>query len=162
MKFVYLGETEVSQGDLETFLTAAKYLEIKGLSDNEIEGNPEPRHKKMNNQEGGLESLSDRACAVNSRVIGEYDDEKPLVDEFRHKDSSSEMLLYEDSSNMKNETGKYPCDKCEYQADGPVVLKRHKQAKHEGVKLQCNFCERAFSFKSNLNRHQKKAHSGID
>ena len=169
MKFVYLGESEVGQGDLETFLSTAKDLEIKGLSDNEIERSPAPQHKIKEYQEG-----SDKAFVVKDSIIGKYEDEIvenencnteemiPSIQDIRFKGNSSEMIPYEELSSITRENGKLPCDKCEYQADRAFELIRHKQAKHEGVKYQCNFCEQSYSFKSAVNRHQKNAHSNIN
>merc|ERR1712096_285847 len=164
MQFIYLGETEVGQDDLQTFLAAAKDLEIKGLSDNEIEHSLAPTKLKVgsyNLVDKGTMEKYDRQKLGKDNIKTEESLEMPFIEDFDNNRSSS-MLLCEDLPSTRNEKGKYPCDQCEYQASHVSELSRHKQAKHEGVKLQCDFCERAFSFKSNLNRHQKKAHSGID
>ena len=81
--------------------------------------------------------------------------------EFEYNDGSPFTLSNHDLSGIKNGSGKYPCDECEYQADGQVILRRHKQAKHDGVKIDCSFCDRSFSFQSNLNRHHKKVHAEL-
>ena len=80
----------------------------------------------------------------------------PDVEDFVYEEESSSEL-----PGIKTESGKYACDKCEYQAFKIRDVDRHIQAKHEGIKLPCNLCEHTYSFPSGLKRHQRKAHTGI-
>ena len=48
VQFIYLGQTEVAQDNLDIFMTAAKELEIRGLTENNMDDLPQPLHEAEN------------------------------------------------------------------------------------------------------------------
>ena len=97
------------------------------------------------------DTLDEDTLEIKSKNEFEYNEVTPSI-----------STNNEDLPGIKNVDGKYPCDECDYQADAPAFLKRHKQAKHEGVILDCLFCDQSFSFRSSLIRHQKRIHTKLD
>jgi hypothetical protein len=92
-----------------------------------------PQRGNFKSSEEPLETRKDLTDADNYALEDALD--MTSGNEFEHNYGSPFTLSNHDLSGIKNGSGKYPCDECEYQADGQVILKRHKQAKHEGAKL---------------------------
>ena len=161
LKFIYLGEAEVCKNYLQHFLTAAKDLEIRGLSDYEIEKKVDPESNLIKLPEHEINFGNALTIQSHDKEIKDNKEylEKTKIEE--HNEENFTNLNTCVSFPTKTERDKYSCDVCEYQADWPALLKNHKQAKHDGIKFPCNLCENSFSFHSNLKRHKKMVHSEI-
>jgi len=59
---------------------------------------------------------------------------------------------------LKDNDGKYPCDKCEYKASRQWNLKKHKLSVHEGVKYSCDECDYKATDQSQVKKHKKSKH----
>ena len=57
-----------------------------------------------------------------------------------------------------NESCKYACNQCDYQATHQGNLTVHIQSKHEGVKYACNKCDQQFTTRRSMARHIKSMH----
>jgi len=53
---------------------------------------------------------------------------------------------------------KFQCDKCDYQALSPHILKVHKTSKHDRVEYRCDMCDYTTNWASNLTTHRRKKH----
>ena len=173
MRFIYLGEAEVGEENLQRFLDSAKELEIKGLdqmfatnegidqeipkksqeivkgeaSENLVETIVEemPEENKGNNIEGDNEiSTSDFASKLSKLVKAERSDKK----------SSTE------SQKMKSHgmSGFY-CQECNKEFSGKGSLLNHTRYIHEGIVYSCDFCEYKAGQANNLKNHVIKKHT---
>ena len=57
--------------------------------------------------------------------------------------------------------GKFPCVECEYKAQTPGNLKRHRLSKHSGERVPCNICGKDFASKDGLKVHHQNKHEGV-
>jgi hypothetical protein len=178
VNFIYLGETEVGQDDLDLFMKAASKFKIKGLS-NDMEAKtqneellpyysePQTEKKKRAGLEVGYthrqkESFIKQeevdANIVNSCEVSVI----PRGDEVTIDEGD---IFRVDNLFQGNEVRKlgsaYKCQKCDYQAIKGSHLKAHIKAKHEGIKFPCSMCEYKASFSSDLKRHQRTKHSSV-
>ena len=157
VNFIYLGQTEVPQVDLNGFMEAAEVLGVRGLLKTAKEI---PDLNPFTNSKTLLNNLDAQSISANTIV-----DYKTLLKGYS---SIEEYPEYEEEEKYdtrinisnKNSDGKFACDKCEYSTNRSSHLKTHIKGKHEGVKFMCDKCERQFSVKSNLQAHQHSKHEG--
>jgi hypothetical protein len=162
--FMYLGEVEIPQDDLDGFLKAGKELRIEGLDDvgysikmeqhdKETFEFDQPAEEKVDSEKGSqvprisfdtFESLKTQAID-DSTLLQKYD-------QIKIGDTN-----YVKSTNMG---AKFSCDKCEYTSKYASHLKRHKDINHEGIKYPCDQCELKLSSKDSLRNHRNYKHEG--
>ena len=145
LQFIYLGQTEVSQEHLATFMAIAAELEINGLVEENI--------KKTQD----IKVLSVK--------------EEPLLDMFEFELSSdqedsvlkAEVTSVEQNPNKyrMSSDGKYQCDECEYKTNHKKHMETHRLSVHVKMRYECNECTKEFSDPSSLRRHKKSKHEGV-
>ena len=170
MNFIYLGQTEVGQDDIESFMKAAKDLNIKGLS--EARGNIpfksiandlkiEPTNSEFNIHKK-KEQLSE-----SSRNLAEYEeegtsdfDEAEIIVVLEGMNDSNLSPDYDsmNESVSQSESGKYSCTQCGKFYNLSTGLRRHIKSAHEGVRYPCEECEYKATTGDNLKRHIKTFH----
>ena len=179
--FLYCGEANVNQENLDSFLAIAEELQLKGLmgkanGDEVIETEtvkmPFPKkanqiHKKVTNisKDPGLFQTSssekilskefdefDRKVALTSYFSGDF----PELDEKCHS-------MMEKTSN-KHTNGLqvlYRCKVCGKE-DVNQNLKSHIEINHlEGVSIPCNFCEKTFRSRKSVYMHNYHMHKSL-
>ena len=158
--FLYCGEANVSQENLDSFLAIAEELQLKGLmgeaDDNQVlpkETFQIPAARKetqVHKKEGGVSKSSglsrsnfreqtfdndlDRTVALTS----------PFSEDLLELDKSTTSMM--EKTSRRNATGNpfYKCKVCGKE-DISCNIKRHIEAKHlEGVSIPCNLCEKTF------------------
>ena len=186
LKFIYLGEVNVHQKNLCTFISTAKNLEF-----NEIVETVKEVRKEI------VETLQKNNTKTNIEKITEVylkEEEDPYLEfevyqEVMTEQSSKEKVHWEDeiqpckegkfecdecgavltSSQGRQKHKKYqhsgnfyPCDQCDYKAKQPAHLRTHKNIIHEGLRpFQCKHCDYKASLKSRLKNHMTGKHDGI-
>ena len=180
--FLYCGEANVYQDNLDSFLAIAEELQLKGLmgktdNDEEIErpnmekpiprkANMEKHFPKKSNQvhnKGGI--------ALNSQPnLGQqilYDEQNTIEGtvaltsnfsgDIQELDKMSHAMM-EKTSSKKYGMPLYKCKVCGKEAKHGD-MKKHIEANHlEGISLPCNFCERTFRCKNSLAMHNHRNH----
>ena len=173
--FLYNGEANVSQENLNSFLTIAQELKLKGLMgqtehiDNKTERNytnqihqemfPKSLHKKENsNLNEVAQHLEHRLDKHRPNVLLNNERRVSIPNfvsgEFQELDEKVKSLI-EISQNLDSR-GKQRakiCKLCGKEGDG-TTIRDHIEANHlEGVLLLCNDCEKTFRSRMNLRRH---------
>ena len=149
VKFLYFGEAEIAQDSLETFLVAAKELEIEGLMNteheiNKIEDVLEPKHSMQY-----IDLEFDNSESVNDEVDS-YSVLPAKTDELE--------MVYNDIMKT-GQIDKLSCEQCEKTFTQPGTLNRHKKTVQGGIRYSCDQCQRKFSQSGKLSQHMKIVHS---
>ena len=169
--FLYCGETNVCQENLDAFLAIAGELQLKGLtdtgannsSDSVVKNSPTrrimPAYPSAKHEKAGLsidetETLklfeSDRTIALNSSALGKSD--------FQELDEQIKSMMGLSQETFPNGRRKKVCNVCGKEADYRVI-KDHIEANHiEGVSIPCNNCDKIFRLRSSLQIHINKNH----
>ena len=177
LDFLYRGEASVFQDDLDSFLTIAGELQLKGLVGNSEErfGDSNSVEKYLSEQSvsniinetvsqkvspkpenqtkfGGRGSL---ALPVNSSLAIPGNLSVDLVE----LDERVKLMMEKTQNNLGNGRGfAYLCKVCG--KEGPKKdLRDHIEANHlEGVIIPCNFCDKTFRCKNSVRMHIKRQH----
>jgi len=172
INFIYIGETHVEQEELESFFAIAKDLEIKGLSNESIVNWKEPKNGATKvdmpsypemptfYDDYAPQSMLHDDIHLNEEVIEEFSEDN-FLNENTFDTKQTEVKFIEQSKTekkvvsltMKDSTGRFQCNKCDYKATSQANLKIHADGIHEGVRYPCNHCEYKATQKSSLNRH---------
>ena len=148
INFAYLGETEVAQESLDSFINAAKELKIEGLS---TFGSEQDTREEVGKYEH---------CEISEEHTSRVDQQESLknVDDVKTLEILISNPEIEDSELIRSSEG-YNCHNCDYIAKYSNHLKRHQLSKHEGIKYPCSQCETKFTQVTSLKRHMINIHS---
>ena len=176
--FLYFGEANVYQENLDSFLAIAEELQLKGLQGsndlNERELQREPIKPQQTNQ-----MIADTRTVITkddkSRVLTEQRDEVrreennalaiPLSGDLQQLDetirsmmeTSQQMFQY---GNQGMKQGKQ-CKVCGKEGRATDIM-RHIEANHlEGVSIPCNHCDKIFRSRGALRQHVLKYHKQL-
>jgi len=171
--FLYYGEANVYQENIDAFLAIAEELKLKGLTGNVNDGRAKeeeeevhkantykkPTQRKLKkdpnnvNPKNILESSSNQNEATEGivAVVNFAGDLHELDDKINSMISKSENTIKE-GKTMIRATICTVCGK-----EGKLSqIKDHIEAKHlEGVSIPCNYCEKTFRSRSGLRMHRK-------
>ena len=164
LDFLYYGETNVFQDNLESFLAIAQEFQLKGLTGKIVEeGAKEANEKEVKHsiqkpnpvKQKGLNGgeiatdifeQSDNVVAIPNNISGDF---KELDEKVNSMIEKNETLT--PTRHMCKVCGK----ECSHRSD----IKKHIEAKHlEGVSIPCNFCEKTFRSRRTVYEHELKFH----
>ena len=152
--FIYLGQAEVFQDDLDSFMDLANQLKIKGLTQEGENG-----LKKVSpfspTREDFLESTALNIDPFNSSL--DNSSSEMIKEEFDIPESQDNSV--DENFQEKNSSGKFSCDQCAFTAFYKSNVNRHKRAQHDGIKYPCNQCEFRTSWSFDLKKHIAKQHT---
>ena len=175
MQFIYLGQCEVGQYELQDFLTTGKDLEVGGLMEYvNLKYIEEPVVENgTHDMQAPQESDSNYTDIDDTtRVLSPQNNEREdFLPSYQHEGrrlgcnecnagfAGASGLLFHKRSIHDGMT--YDCNQCNYKATQQVNLTRHKQSKHEGIRYGCDQCDSSFIDKSYLSMHKQSKHQGI-
>ena len=153
--FMYNGEVNIFQDDLDDFLTVAKELQLKGLQGNETE-NKEP------DQEPNLHQLSVRPRKKSTIAktnfstldtttldnLQEYETKvEPDITAIDEHIATYDELDEKIWSMMTRSNGQWSCNLCGKRSKDKTFITFHIETKHiEGASHPCNQCGKFFRF----------------
>ena len=171
LDFLYFGEANVFQENLDSFLAVAEELRLKGLS-GESKGKEsieENNQQPINKQTKQVRKPSNQAFVSPSK------ESKPELDNFYRKDTVAEVNtavyvklenLDEQINSMIKDTDKVDatnrkivvCTVCGNEGQRAFVV-RHIEAKHiTGVSHACDICGKAARSRHALKKHKSTNH----
>jgi len=149
LKFVYIGQATFYHDRINEFLNVAKTLEIKALNSKNVH-DANAGNEKTNISEG-------KECTSNDGNIDPSEntsDEKEIVDLSGIKNENDcDVDVQEPTDDLRDETGKYACPKCNKTFTQKGACNRHYRSVHEGIRIPCNICGKTFTEKSHVERH---------
>jgi hypothetical protein len=163
--FVYQGEAEVNQHELDNFLSVAVELKIKGLhnrnegasyketEDVDIDIDIDIDEDNGTIEDDGLKPQDDCGNKENIKKHTVFKEETQINKGLEVKEELKENHVKPDQNKL--------CMTCDKTFKNPGQLYRHVQSVHEGVKHDCTYCRKSFSTIDSLGRHVKVAHENI-
>ena len=176
MDFIYHGEVNIFQEDLDAFLILAEELEIKGLGSFDAETNMPDRTpaynippKRTNSKFQQIYEMKEKNSVLGELVkkpnehIDTIHAENALVpvDTFALKtNTNNEEFIKTLESMMKClGQGKYACKVCGKNANYKTNMINHVEANHiEGTSYPCNKCGKVFRSGNALSVHVSRNH----
>ena len=175
LNFIYLGETEVGQDDLGTFMKIAKKLEIQGLIEHNIENSETATHNlyqtgdtKIKQETDPGDQHEDSSGASRNIKTTESSPEKRnrRVETFKQASSLSGHVKTLHTKPKLNQQIEIKF------IDDAHPLEEEPQAKEMNVsnnidvatayeKMKCKHCNKTFTQSGTLNRHVKVVHEGV-
>merc|ERR1712129_597232 len=166
LKFMYLGETNILQEDLDRFIDIGRKLKVKGLTDPFDNTNNQSVSRHVVNDD-------DLESPTQSSVKGEImpfdildhsaDVEAGNNPDQLQQDAANSYISELGTSDNCAQYGKignvFSCDKCEYRAKWAQKMKLHIDAKHNNVKYSCELCAYSSGYPHHLYTHKKTKHS---
>ena len=158
IRFMYLGETQVAQDDLNEFMQASEGLEIKGLITASYPGalGKHESNKDTKNESLKVENIGEHARnQTDPEEIVQIKDERSLskILDKVNKDISPSFM-----QDKFDSRGQFPCEQCDYKASRADHLKRHIFSLHEKSRINCNMCGFSATRVDNLKRHIQRVH----
>ena len=168
--FLYCGETNVYQENLDSFLAIAEELQLKGLTgkadDDDVQKetikNPYvqkkvvPANKKEPNVEESTAHFTPNGQILNSesQIIGKTVALKSIFSgDFQELAERSNSMMEKTSGKNSHGQQLYRCEGCGKE-DIRTNIKRHIEAQHlEGVYIPCDLCEKTFRSINSLSNH---------
>ena len=184
--FMYLGEANILQKNLESFLAIAEELQLKGLSGlvkQQACASPEPNKFGLNT------TLEDKKPIIlnNTQNMNKYAEIEPKLCETGSFKIAEPKLAQTDDIKMRykrrSQTNKvkpiipeevvrqvetlytkldihgvFACQKCSYTSTQRSHLKEHVEKHIEGLKYPCSLCGKISSSSLSLRGHLRKHH----
>ena len=177
--FLYFGEANVFQENLDSFLAIAEELKLKGLTgqncnlDEEkpkesnssslpMQFEPKAVVKSDNRQPSSLKHADQQLVNIDKSVDQMMTLTKYATEDLQELDEQVKSMM-ENSPNMI-QVGKAPrrakiCKACGKEGN-PTAIRDHIEANHlDGVSIPCNHCEKTFRSRIAKRMHKCKSYS---
>ena len=153
LDYIYQGEVQIYQHDLDNFLEIAQKLKIEGLLATEdtepkaevSQSNPSPGESSYLAPKYERETKYFQISSVRS-----FNCDKTLsVSDMSEVEEKIEELI-------ERKEGRYHCGACDYSSPHRSHAKEHAELHIEGLSYSCQFCDKTFRSRNVLRRHSHK------
>ena len=172
LDFLYRGEANVVQENLDSFLAIAEELKLRGLigetderaEDVDTEKYLQPKLAPSGNNEPKLTKTHNKKGALDRKISKPEDNKTIALANFQSADLDQleEMV----KSMMEKSENKYAnpkvnliadrCKVCGKEGRGSAI-KDHIEANHiEGIVIPCNLCDKTFRSRNSLRQHKRQ------
>ena len=136
--FLYCGETNVYQENLDSFLAFSQELQLEGMAGKGNDG----ENVKMAKIEANVHAFD--------QILTKIVDHEPLAltsvfpEDFQELDKKCDSMMEKTVKKQMNGFPLYKCKVCDKE-EIRSGMKKHIEANHvEGISIPCNFCEKTF------------------
>ena len=163
--FLYYGEANVFQENLDSFLAIAEELQLRGLmgrSDTDQRVNPDTDIKPPSKESESLPRIAAKHNVTKKRPtsqIIEADQTVALPSWVGLEGLEERVISMMEKSRQHFDNGKQPAYICKVCGKEARIkdMKDHIEANHlEGLAIPCNFCEKTFRSRDSLRKHMRK------
>ena len=170
--FIYHGEANVYQEDLEGFLALAEELQLKGLagSQNKPEEEPPnhptskinkhvvPKKEYVSNQAPMMENYEEKpeeyaSFDIEKSSIVSIDGGRTSIEKEDIKAQIESMM-----ERVTDQDYKYKCNVCGKTAIDKTVMSRHVETHIDGLSYPCNQCGKVSRSSNGLQAHISRKH----
>ena len=151
LDYMYIGEVQIFQEDVNRFFSIAQRLKIEGLV-----GNDDGQH--------------DSKEAVDDRIFPKEEVEDPLSQQSKESKTGDKVMVpvsSEDASDLESTVnqhiekvaaGMWQCKLCGKTAKSSQNIKYHIATHLEGFSYSCQLCEKTFKTRESLRLHNYRSH----
>ena len=153
MDYIYQGEVQLFQDDLDCFLATAKKLKIDGLTGEEINTKQNEQPEPKIEEESIIED--DVATSITGNIKTESNEKRTVATSNTNINAKAAI----DELVMKINDGWQcrTCGKVSYQVKCSDI-RRHVEIHIEGLSYQCNICSKSFRSRRILSQHKHNHH----
>ena len=152
--YIYHGEVQVRQNDIDRFLEIAQKLKVSGLNQ---DGNDQKFESKNDTAYDDFDATNEETVDIDSKIIVA----QPRIDSKRYSQkeittSISDMneLDVKISELTGFQDGLYLCNSCGKTSKGKINITRHVELHIEGISLPCQDCGKEFRSRNGLRLHK--------
>ena len=166
--FIYLGEANIFQEQLESFLALAEELQLKGLNGSSHEQNPEYleylegsfTHTESRTDFDKVQKITEFSTTSNSNVKYESNTFEGTVMRIQPKlkrtsTIDSDTMAKIETMIIKQADG-YSCTNCGYISKNTSHMKEHVEKHIEGLEYPCNLCNKIFRSYNSIRVHKSR------
>ena len=165
--FLYCGEANVFQENLDAFLSIAEELKLKGLSGQEDmrEDNIEQNQREMalkptfKRKNANANAQHQKSFLNKDQAISELSQEgtvslQNVPEDLKGLDEKVKSMVEKSQNMLPDGRRAYVCKVCGKEGYG-TSIRDHIEANHlEGVSLPCNICHKTFRSRMSLRKHK--------
>ena len=171
--FIYNGEVNIYQEDLDRFLALAQELQLKGLSGSQNE-NQEKSRKSPPTKTESKEVLRKQEIVSLQALPASYEESFEDFNSTNQEnfslvpgnyvsdlDTNTEDVKAKIDSMMKrvtDENYKFKCNVCQKTSTDKTVMSRHVETHIKGLAYPCKECTKVFRTSNSLYQHANKLH----
>ena len=176
MDYIYQGEVQIFQDDLDDFLNVAQKLKIEGLigGDSPSGGSTKDEHMASNDDVGNYyeeeENTKHDAVLDKMQPQVQSQDKKYVKTTLLATQSSSELVNSRSSSlittdvkaavdNLLVKDGEnYRCNACGRSSSSNSNMRKHAEVHIEGLTFECQLCGESFRSRRIIDNHTRRYH----
>ena len=153
LDYIYNGELNIYQEDLDRFLTISQRLKLEGLI-----GQEETLNKTEYFQEETLSSAITPNDDDDDNTVVKSHEEKKVVIQFEDNHNLDEKL---DGMYSQNPSGEYSCHSClkTFKKSTRFHMREHVETHVEGLQFDCSFCSKQLRSRNALRQHISRDHN---
>ena len=156
LDYIYNGELQIYQEDMERFLTIAERLKLDGLMD---QGEPDPKSEYKEDKSDSVDVYD----LMSTKTKPEHQEENKIVIQSEDLNVLNNQELNEKLNELftENLPGEYTCNYCPKVVRGvknKSHMREHVQIHIDGLQFNCTFCDKTYKYRTNLKTHISKEH----
>ena len=171
--FLYNGETNLPQEDLNIFLETAQEFQIKGLHKSEDNRGERTQKSFTHSPDQKLNQPQkiEEHFIPETSIIDSVDE---LADSYVNSDVAIAQTMEEENYDIgsnqeldlqiermiEREERMWKCKECGKTSKSKTNIKQHAETHIEGVSHECNLCSKTFSTRMSLKVHKNNIHGG--
>merc|ERR1712126_375396 len=160
LNYIYNGEVQIFQENLDRFLNVAQRFKLEGLLGDRIKEEKEEHEKEIIVPSSNPPSKIRKLDKAKSEQTHTFTESTSIQLNYTPMDSNDlqeiDQKLYEHME--KNSDGKYSCKMCAKNGLDKTNMKLHVESHVEGLSFLCNTCGKDFRSRKALKNHNSKNH----
>ena len=168
MDYIYQGEVQIYQEQLDEFLEVAKTLKISGLTSDlyEDESNLHNQHQKQVFKSDvandfKMESFNTEQLGTQENKSFPVSTEISNVEKFNFPGIDTTELDEKIQNMIEVRDGKFTCTVCGKTSDRRFNLGKHIETHIEGLSFPCQLCGKVFRYRNSLQKHKSTFHKKL-
>ena len=149
LDYIYQGEVQIYQHELDNFLEVAEKLQIEGLlTTEEPETKYEPHFEDKKIESFPSEpDYSDTKVVKTNHVRSGHDEKVVTLTDMTEVDKKIQQL-------MEKRDGTFHCKACDYSSNRSIHMKEHVEKHIDGISYPCQFCDKTLRSRNSFRRHK--------